>query len=99
MIYVYLSTVKWDLISASIRWGTGADWSHVGFYDSSTGKTFSAMHDKIGVGWRDLDPKAKILLLEIPRADLPSTRRVYRPQSRCAVSTGWSWSRCRPRSR
>lgn len=69
MIYVFTSTVKWDPISAAIRWKTLCDWSHTGFYDDSTGLTFSAMHDHEGVAWRKPSPHAKVLLLEVPGAE------------------------------
>lgn len=69
MIWVFVSTVKWDPISAAIRWATLCDWSHTGFYDDSTGMTFSAMHDRGGVAWRKPDPRARMMLLEVPRAD------------------------------
>lgn len=42
MIYIYLSTQKWALDSALIRWNTRCRYSHAGFYDSGQGEYLSA---------------------------------------------------------
>jgi uncharacterized protein YycO len=42
MIYIYLSTQKWALDSALIRWNTRCRYSHTGFYDEARDTYLSA---------------------------------------------------------
>lgn len=65
MTCIYLSTEKYDIASALIRFGTRSEWSHAGFYHD--GRTFSAMLD--GVKWRDVNKKAKMLFLDVDGVD------------------------------
>ncbi|MCU1305203.1 MAG: hypothetical protein JWQ87_5487 [Candidatus Sulfotelmatobacter sp.] len=62
-VKLFLSTEIWDPIAAIIRWHEDALWSHTGWRDVDTGRTFSAMADGKGVAWREPNPHAKILML------------------------------------
>lgn len=68
MITLYLSTEQHDVASRLIRWYTRFGFSHIGFRDSGTGRTFSSMLDG-GVKWRDPDPGATIKLATAPGID------------------------------
>ena len=45
------------------------DWSHAGFRRKEDGFTLSAMNDGKGVALRPPNPRASILLLDMPRVD------------------------------
>ncbi len=66
---LFLSTEELDIESAMIRRLSMCDWSHVGFYRVDDGWTFAAMNDGNGIAWRLPNPKAKLLLLDVPRID------------------------------
>lgn len=69
-ICLFLSTVEDDPESASIRWKTGCDGSHVGFLRLSDNWTYSAMNDGKGVSWRAPIANAKIVVkLSAPNLD------------------------------
>jgi hypothetical protein len=68
-ICLFVSTERWDPVSAIIRLGTEDDWSHTGFYRPADGFTFSAMDDGKGVSFRKPIEHAKLLLLTTPRVD------------------------------
>lgn len=61
-VRLFLSTQP-GFVSEVIRRGTNCDYSHAGFIDLDTRRTFSAMCDGKGVTWRDPDPNAKLLIL------------------------------------
>ena len=69
MIALYVSTEKWDIVSAVIRWFTLCSWSHVGFINLDTMTTFSAMADGRGVDFRPLKRGQKIMLLDAPHCE------------------------------
>jgi len=66
---LFLSTDAADIESALIRRLSMCDWSHVGFYRLEDSWTFSAMNDGKGVAWRPPNPRASMLLLDLPRVD------------------------------
>lgn len=68
-IKLFVSTVRWDIVSWFIRWVTRCAWSHCGFIDLSTMRTYSAMADGKGLTWRPLGKRQEILILNCPRAD------------------------------
>lgn len=68
MIKLFLSTNKWDPLSAVIRWNTRCPWSHAGFMREEDGWTFSAMTDG-GVKWRKPNPKDTGIVLEALETD------------------------------
>jgi|ERR1700756_488390 len=65
-IRLFMSTEEVDPASAIIRWYTNCDWSHTGWIDLDTNKTYSAMLVG-GVKWRPLNPNAKVLVLSAPK--------------------------------
>lgn len=68
-ICLFVSTQKWDLISALIRRGTNCAFSHVGWFRKSDRMTFSAMSDGKGLAWRPLKKNQEVLLLDAPGAE------------------------------
>jgi hypothetical protein len=66
-VCLFVSTEKWDPVSAAIRRATNCDWSHCGFYDRVTGLTYSAMADGKGLAFRPVGKHQKMLLLTCPR--------------------------------
>ena len=66
---LYVSTEEYDPISIAIRAKTECAWSHVGFYNPETKRTFSAMCDGKGVAWRTLKPSEKYMLLDADGID------------------------------
>lgn len=67
MICVFLSTITRDPMSAVIRWVTRCPYSHTGFFDTDTRKTYSAML-KGGVQWRT-PTYTSLLLLGAPKTE------------------------------
>jgi hypothetical protein len=65
-ICIFLSTQKYDLVSALIRRATNCDWSHCGFFNRTNHTTYSAMADGKGLTFRPVGPTQKMLLLTAP---------------------------------
>jgi hypothetical protein len=63
-ICLFTSSETWDIESALIRFFTLSYQSHAGWYDASTGLTFSAMADGRGLDWRPVAKRQKLVLFD-----------------------------------
>jgi len=68
-ICLFVSTEKWDLVSALIRRATNCAWSHAGFFRLSDSMTYSAMADGKGLTWRKVRKRQTVFLLDCENAE------------------------------